>query len=177
MPFDIINLTKIRRAILYIAALLICVTVQNSVFSRISPPGARPMFIPCFVIAVAVFEGGIWGGVFGLLTGILLDIQLIESVVLFTIALPILGFAGGVVMERFMNRRFFSYFCFCAAALSVCALLQCVNLLLFVESTDKARILLVAALQTLWSLPFTFAVYYPCRAIGRYGRDKNKERK
>jgi hypothetical protein len=172
MPFDIINLTKIRRAILYAAALLICVTAQNSVFSRIAPLGVKPMFMPCFVIAVAVFEGGAWGGVFGLLTGILLDIQLIESVVLFTIALPVLGFAGGVVMERFMNRRFFSYFCFCASALCVCALLQSVSLLLFTESTDKVRILLVAVLQTLWSLPFTFAGYYPCRAIGRYGRGK-----
>ena len=191
MLADIVNIIKIRRALLYIAALFICLTLQNSVFSRISLFGVRSMFIPCFVIAVAVFEGAVWGGAFGLITGILLDITLVESVVLFTIALSVLGFLSGVVMELYMNKRFFSFFCFCFAALIVCTFLQCVHLLGASSSAgitaispqqtaqsapalsagaNSARILAVAAMQVLWSLPFTFAIFYPCKAISKYGR-------
>ncbi|MCL2343856.1 MAG: hypothetical protein FWC62_08175 [Firmicutes bacterium] len=187
MFLDLINFAKLKRALLYVIVMVLCLTVQNSVLSRVTILGARPMFLPAFVVAVGVFSGAIWGGVFGLLTGLLFDMVLLNSPVLFTVALPILGFAAGVLMELAFNRRFFPYFCFCALALLLCALLQCANLLLFsgasvsaaasqlpassalsvARGTDKGRVIVVALLQVLWALPFAALLYFPCRAIGK----------
>jgi len=186
MLYDIINLKKIRQAFLYAVIMLICLLLQNTFFAKIPIFGVKPLFAPCFVIAVAVFSGGIRGGVFGLLCGILTDTRLPESAVLFTIALPALGFITGLVTDRYINKRFFSYFCCCAAALAVCTLLQCASLLIFSDSSrlaavtaaqtvtdvtinhgaNKTDVLLTAAKQVIWSLPFAFAVYFPCKAIG-----------
>ena len=187
MFLDLINFSKLKRALLYFLVLLLCLTVQNSVLSRVTILGARPMFLPAFAVAVGGIEGAVWGGVFGLITGVLFDRALPSSMVLFTVTLPILGFAAGVLMELVFNRRFFPYFCLCALALLVCALLQCANLLLFsgasvsaaasqlpasgalsvARGTDKGRVITVALLQVLWSLPFAALLYVPCRAIGR----------
>lgn len=187
MFLDLINFAKLRRALLYALLLLACMTVQDSVLSRFQIIWAKPMFLPCLVVAVGVFSGAVWGGVFGLITGLLWDMVLLESTVLFTVALPILGFAAGVLVEYAFNRRFFPYFCICAAALLLCALLQCANLLLFsgssvstaaaqlqasgvlsvAQGTDRGRVVAVALMQVLWSLPFAAVLFFPCRAIGR----------
>jgi len=187
MFLDLINFTKIKRAVLYAVVLVVCLTVQNSILSRFTILGARPMFLPAFVVAVGVFSGAVWGGVFGLITGVFFDMSLLSSTVLFTVSLPILGFTAGALMELAFNRRFLPYFCFCALALLLTALLQCANLLLFsgasvsaaasqlpasgtlsvAQGTDKGRVIVVALLQVLWSLPFAALLYPPCKRIGR----------
>ena len=187
MFLDLVNFTKLKRALLYLAVMLLCLMVQNSILSRVTILGARVMFLPCFAVAVGVFSGAIWGGVFGLITGVLFDMSLLNSTVLFTVALPILGFLAGALMELAFNRRFFPYFCFCALALLLCALLQCANLLLFsgpsvsaaasqlptsgalsvAQGTDKSRVIVVALLQVLWSLPFAALLYPLCKRVGR----------
>ena len=188
MFLDLISFDKLKRALLYTALLLGLLTLQNGVFSRVAILGTRPMFLPCFAVAVGMFSGASWGGAFGLLAGIFCDMSFLESSVLFTILLPVLGFAAGVVTQLYFNRRFFAYFFFCAAALLLCALLQCARPLLFsgtvnlsdisdqlqssatlsiARGTDRLRVMTVALLQALWSLPFAFLVYFPCKAIGR----------
>ena len=166
MLFDLINFGKLRRAARYAVLLVLCLGIQNLVFSRISPLGVRPMFIPCAVVAVGVFSGGISGGIFGLIAGIFLDMAHVETLVLFTILFPLIGYAAGIVTELFLNRRFFSYFIFSAAALVICAFLQCFDFLFF-ANTDRLGVLFVALLQVFWSLPFTFAIYFPCRAFSK----------
>ena len=67
MVFDLINLDKVRRAILYAAWLLIALALQNLFLSHVPLFGVRMMFIPAVVIAIGFFEGGVWGGVLFLL--------------------------------------------------------------------------------------------------------------
>jgi len=172
MFLDLFNLTKIRRALIYAALMIIYLCVECGIFPRLPIFGVRLIFTPCFIIAVAMFEGEISGGIFGLILGILLDIKHTETVVLFTIYLPILGYAAGVVTNLFVNRRFFSFTILSAAALVGCALLQGADLLLFSADTDKLRVLTVAGLQVLLSLPLTVLIYPPCRAASRHGREE-----
>jgi hypothetical protein len=39
------------------------------VFSKIAFLGVKAMFIPVTIVAIGMFEGGVWGGAFGLCTG------------------------------------------------------------------------------------------------------------
>ena len=71
---DLINLTKIRRAILYGFCILVAFWLQFAVFSRVTLPGrVKPFFIPVLVSAIGLWEGGVWGGAFGLAAGVYCD--------------------------------------------------------------------------------------------------------
>lgn len=165
MLFDLINPQKIRKAAIYSLLLLVTLLLQNTLFSRISVFGVHALFAPLFVLGVAMFEGYMWGGVFGLIAGFFLDISM-SYTVFFVVLLPVVGYLTGVLSDCFINRRFFSFFFFSAAVLTVTALLQMFKPL-FILGSDFFPLLLTAFLQTLLSLPFTVVLYFPCRAIAR----------
>ena len=166
MLFDLVNLDRIRRFIVYAAIMLVVLLLQTMVFSRIAPLGVKPMFVPAFVVAIGMFEGGVWGGVFGLLTGMLCDSSYHSSVVLFTLLFPIIGFFSGLLAQFFVNKRFFSYIFLSIAALVLTAVCQSFPSLVFMGSAPLP-IFRVAFLQVLWSVPFIFAIYLPCRALSQ----------
>ena len=64
----------------------------------------------------------------------------------------------------FVNRRFFSFFFVSLAALVLTAVCQMFKFIALTD-TNLVPVLITAGLQTLWSLPFAFAIYYPCRAV------------
>ena len=166
MLLDLINIEKIRRAILYFGLLLAVLFVQNIILSHIPIFGVRAMIFPIVVIAIGFFEGGVWGGVFGLIMGLFCDMSLSGASILMTVLFPILGFASGMLSMFFVNKRFFSFFCICLAALLITALCQMFRFLVFTD-TRSAPLFITGGLQTLWSLPFTIAIYHPCRAVSR----------
>ena len=106
---DLINLNKIRRAILYAFAIAVTLWLQTSVFSRIAPLGVKPFFVPVIVVAIGLWEGGVWGGVLGLLTGLYCDLNMTGSTVTFLILFAILGFLSGALADFLINRRFVAY--------------------------------------------------------------------
>ena len=73
--YDLIDLKKIRRALLYIACLVVMLYIQETLLSRISPLGVRAMPVPAFIAAIGLFEGGLWGGLFGVLAGLMCDMS------------------------------------------------------------------------------------------------------
>ncbi len=166
MIYDLINLDKLRRAIIYALFMLVIMFFQTTVFSGIAPLGVRAMFLPVAVVSVGMFEGGTWGGFFGLFLGLLGDVAYTENVVLFTVLFPILGFFSGLVAEFFVNRRFFSFFFVCVTALLITAFCQMFRLLVF-AGAEPLALVKTALLQTLWSLPFTVPLYFPCKALSR----------
>jgi hypothetical protein len=170
MSFDFIDLDKLRRGILYAALLLLFLGFQDLLFSRVAVLGVRSMFVPALVVAVGLFEGGVWGGVFGLFAGLLGDWSFAENTVLFTVLYPMLGFFTGVLAQFLVNRRFFSYFLLSLAALALTAFCQMFRLLL-VSGAHYAALLQTAGLQTLWSLPFTAPAYLACKALNRHRFD------
>lgn len=164
MLLDMINIEKVRRAIVYFGVILLVLFVQNSVLSRIELLGVRAFVAPIAVVAVGFFEGGVWGGVFGLVLGLFCDMSLNDTPILLTVLFPIIGFLSGAFVSFFLNKRFFPFFFICLAALAITALCQMFRFIA-IANANILPVLITGGLQTLWSLPFTFAVFYPCRKL------------
>lgn len=171
MFFDLINWGKLKHGALYAIYMLIVLTVQHLALAHVPILGVRPMIVPAAIIAVGLFEGGVWGGVFGLFCGLICDMIFIENTIMFTALFPIIGFFSGVLADYVVNRRFFSYFFLALAALLITAAIQMFRIALLTEG-GIVPLLAVAGLQVLWSLPFTPLTYFPCRALGRARPDR-----
>lgn len=166
MIFDLINLDKLRRGIIYAFLILVVMFFQTSLLSRIAPLGVRAMLLPIAVAAVGMFEGGVWGGVFGLFLGLTADRSYTGNLVMFTVLFPVIGFGVGLASEYFINRRFFAFLLASAIALLLTAFCQMFELLVFAGASPFALIKM-AVMQTLWSLPFTPLLYLPCKSLSR----------
>ncbi len=164
MLLDMINIEKVRRAIVYFGVLLVVLLVQNALLSRIAPLGVFAFIAPIAVVAVGYFEGGVWGAVFGLFLGLFSDMSLNDAPLLLTVLFPVIGLLSGALAMFFVNKRFFSFFFVSLAALLLVAACQ---MLRFIAAggTELWPVIAVAGLQTLWSLPFTVVIYYPCRKL------------
>lgn len=167
---DLIDIEKVRRAIMYATSLFAALIVQNMIVSHFPIFGAKALFIPALVVAIGLFEGGIWGGVFGLFAGLLGDNAFSASTVTFTIVYPVLGFFAGLLAEFMINRRFFSYMLLSLCALAVTALCQIFPLFAF-GGADLGDLLSTAVVQTLWSLPFAAPLYLVAKRIAESSED------
>ncbi len=168
---DLINLKKIRKAIIYLFCIFLALWLQTMVFSRVAILGAKPFFIPALVVAVGLFEGGIWGGLLGLVAGAYCDMSLSGNSIQFMVLFTFFGFLSGCLVDFVINRRFVSYLLLAALALLVSAFIQAAPLWLF-RAAAPGPLFAVAALQSLWSMPFAVAFYYVTRAISGRGRTR-----
>ena len=167
---DLIDINKIRKAILYAFVIGVSLWLQLDVFSRWAlPGGAKPFFIPAAVTAVGLWEGGVWGGMFGLLTGLYCDMNLTESTVTFLVLFAVFGFFSGVLAEFLINRRFVAYLLVTAAALVLTAACQTVPLWVF-RGVAPETLLPVAGLQCAWSLPFAVPLYLIVKTVSGRAR-------
>ena len=171
MFLDFVDITRLRKAIIYFALVLLSLLLQNIVLSRIEILGVKAMILPLIAVAVGFFEGGVWGGVFGLILGFFTDMSLNGAAVMMTVLFPVLGFTAGALTTFFMNKKLNSFFFVGVGALILTAFCQSFSVLVF-SDTDKLAVLLVILIQCLLSLPFVFAVYYPCRRLS--GLDLSK---
>ncbi len=167
--FDLINLQKIRRAILYLAVIAVSLVLQNTMLNHVAPLGVRCMFIPAVTAVIGMLEGGVWGCMLGVAAGALCDISFSGSTVLFTLTLPVVGCFSGVVGEYLVNRRFLACCLTALAVLAVAAFVQALAAFFSVDARFGA-VMRTAALQTAWSVPFIFPAWLSCRAIYGMGR-------
>ena len=166
MILDLIDLGKVRKAILYLFLITAALWLQLGFFTRIAPLGVRPFFLPAVAVAIGLWENGVWGGVLGMLTGLLCDEVMIESAVTYLILFALLGFSAGILGQFFINRRFFACFLASAASIAIVAGVQVVPVWIF-KGADLRDVLPVMGLQILWSLPFTVPCYFAAKTIAR----------
>lgn len=166
---DLINLKKIRRAVLYAVCVILTLGLQNMIFSRVEILGVRTMFVPVIVVAIGLFEGGVWGAVFGLVTGYFCDMSFSANTVLFLVLFAAFGFFSGLLADYLVNRRLYSYVIIAAAALFICPMCQIFPLWIY-RGTPLGSLMPTVCLQALWSLPFSVPAYFAVRAIA--SRDK-----
>lgn len=170
MPiYDLIDLKKLRRAILYIAVAAIALILQNTVLCRVRILGVKPMIMPAVIAAIGLFENGLWGGVFGIAAGLCCDMSSTGSTVLFTIALALTGFLAGLLTQLYINRRLYSYMILALLAGLFLALWQIVPLWIY-SGSHLGALALTGLLQSVWALPLAVPAYYACRAVSRSGR-------
>ncbi|MBQ9664306.1 MAG: hypothetical protein IJV40_14260 [Oscillospiraceae bacterium] len=160
--FEKINIGKVLRYGLYLIVLLI---VQNILFTQLRLFGVCPMVLPAAAVAMGMFEGATWGPLFSLLLGIFADMAFVENSVFFTLVFPAVSFVAAFISNFYINRRFFAYM---GAALFG-LLLTAAGQLLKTAASDTFSPVMVetALLQTLWSLPFAVAVYFPPARLSR----------
>ena len=164
MLLDLIDLSKLRRAIVYALTLAIVFAVQDLLAARIPLWGVRPMMIPAAVVAIGLYEGGLWGGFLGLAAGFFFDMGYIEQTVLFTILLAVIGFFAGVLGKYLLHKGFLSYMALVLAAMLLLTGAQMIPFLFFTDTRDAA-VWKTGLVQILWSLPWAIPVFFPCRAI------------
>lgn len=164
MVWDLINREKLRRALLYLLYMAVCLLAQDSIFANFRLFGKNMFFLPAAVVAVGMFEDGVWGAVFGLALGFLTDISY-DYTALFVAVFPVLGFFAGVLSRWYVNRRFFAYMLISTAAGIISAFAQMLGLML--AGHELGAMLWTALIQVVWSLPMAAALYFPCKAIAR----------
>ena len=170
MLLDVINLDKLRRILIYTGLMLLTLLVQEMVLSRISVFGVRAMIVPLFPVALGMLQGGWWGMGFGLVCGMLSDAMFAETLVLHTLLMPLLGFLATAAERFLISRRLIAYFAAGVCALLFTALAQGLRVLVLYDG-ELLAILRTALMQTLCSVPFIFAIYYPCRALAERALD------
>lgn len=172
MPFlELINIHKVRKAILYLACIIVSLWLQTMVLSRVEILGAKPLFLPVLAVAIGLWEGGIWGGVLGLFAGAYCDMCYTDSRVLFLVLFTACGFIAGALADFLINRRFISYLILSALALLITAFCQIVPLWIFRGA--ELRLLAATALcQVAWSLPFAVPVYFIIKRIS--GKERTR---
>lgn len=170
MLLDLIDLKKIRRALLYAVCVIVTLGLQDMIFSRVELLGVHALFVPVTVVAIGLFEGGVWGCLFGLVTGYLCDMSFSANTVLFLVLFAVFGFLAGFLADFLVNRRFLSCAVLSALALFITPLCQIVPLWIF-DGTPLSALLPTACLQALWSLPFIVPAYFAVRAIAARKKD------
>ena len=168
---ELINLRKARKAILYLFCLILAIWLQTMVFSRLMLLGVKAFFLPALIVAIGLFEGGVWGGILGLAAGFGCMLSMVGYPVLFLVLLPAFGFLSGVLADFLINRRFTSYLILAAIALLLTAFLQAAPLWIF-HGAEARAVFSVAALQAAWSLPMAVLCYFAAKALA--GREREE---
>ena len=134
------------------------------VFSQIELLGVHALFVPAIVVAIGMYEGGVWGALFGLLAGYICDMSFSANTALFLVLFAVFGFLSGLLADFFVNCRFYSFMIIAALALLITPVCQIIPLWIY-DGTPLGALLPTAALQTLWSIPLAAPAYFAVKAI------------
>ena len=169
--FELINLRKARKAILYLLCIIVAIWLQTMLLSRVMLLGVKAFFLPALIVAIGLFEGGVWGGMLGLAAGFGCMLSMVGSPVMYLVLLPAFGFLSGVLADFLINRRFVSYLLLAAIALLLTAFLQAAPLWIF-RGAEARAVFSVAALQAVWSLPLAVLCYFVAKALAGHQREE-----
>ena len=161
IPKDFLDRIDFGKVAKYAAYLLLCLILQNIIFTQLRLFDVCPLVLPAVAVAMGMFEGAVWGPLFSLLLGIFADMAFVENTIFFTLVFPAVSFAAAFVANFFINRRFFAFMGVALVSLLITGTLQMLKTLAGdAWSTDM---LTVVVLQTLVSLPVA-ALAYPLPA-------------
>ncbi len=164
MLLDLIDLAKLRRIIIYILLFAVLFLVQDLLLSHITILGVKAMLIPAAVVAIGLYEGGLWGGLIGLAAGYFCDRGYTEQLILFTILFPATGFFAGLLGKYLFQKAFLAYMTLVLMFTVVITFCQMFPFL-FLTDTNDWIVCRTGIIQVLWSLPWAIPIYFPCRAI------------
>ena len=164
MLFDLIDLSKLRRAVIYGLMLLVLFILQDLIVSHITVRGVHALLIPAAIVAIGLFDGGRWGGFVGLAAGFLWDLGLPDHLFLFTALLAAIGFFSGALGKYLLHKGFVSYIVLVLISMAVITFCQMFRFLFFTD-TDTAAVWQTGLIQLLWSLIWAVPIYFPCKSI------------
>ncbi len=177
MLLDLIDLSKVRRTIIYGFFLALVFILQDLIVFHVPLLGVRPMLIPAAVTAIGLFEGGVWGGALGLAAGYFADRDCANYVVLYTVLLPTVGFFAGVLGKYMLHKGFVSFLVLTLLTLAVITFCQMFRFLfltgedarqflaLYLDGPRSWPVLRTGLIQVGWSLIWSVPLYFPCKFI------------
>lgn len=146
--------------------LILLYILQATVFTRLTPFGAKPLLLPLAVVGAALFGGRTEGGVFGLFAGMLMDLACNQLTVQFTLVLTLTGLAVGILSDTALVQGFPSFLVSAALALAACSAAQ-VLVLTVLDAAPLGVVGAIALRQCLSSLLFVIPFYYISRFLER----------
>jgi rod shape-determining protein MreD len=153
--------------ILLHALLLMAIYIfQGMVFPYLRIAGLAPLLLPVVSTGIAIYEGRFAGGINGIFAGILCDISFNEPVGVFTVVLTFTGLLIGTLADTVIMRGFVTFFLSSAAVLVIAAVIQMFPLVFF-EGVPPQQLMPTALWQTVYSLAFTFPIWFFVRALGK----------
>lgn len=158
----LIEWKKLRGVLTFAVYMILAMFIQSLLFSRVSIFGYRGFILPAAAVAAGIYSDGVKGAVFGLILGLFADMSFSESVVTFTVLFPIIGFAAGVASMFYINKSFFAFITFSAAAILLTALVQMLLAVIF-SGAELLPALVTALAQTAVSLIPAALLYLPFR--------------
>ncbi len=158
----LIEWKKLRSVLTFAVYMILAMFTQSLLFSRVSIFGYRGFILPAAAVAAGIYGDGVRGAVFGLILGLFADMSFSESVVTFTVLFPIIGFAAGVASMFYINKSFFAFITFSAAAILLTALVQML-LAVLISGAEFFPALITALAQTAVSLIPAALLYLPFR--------------
>lgn len=164
MLFDLIDLSKLRRMIVYALLMAVVFLFQDLLVANITVFGVRAMLVPAAVVAIGLLEGGTWGGVIGLAAGLFCDLGYTEQLVLFAVTFALAGFFSGVLGKYLLHKGFLTYMVLVLAVTALVTFCQMFRFLFFTD-TDRWAVWRTGIIQILWSLPWAVPIYFPCKSI------------
>ncbi len=162
---DLIDLSRLRRSIVYGLVLLGLFILQALFVSKLPLLGVRAMLVPAFVVAVGLWEGGLWGGLVGLAAGYFMDLGYSEQTVLFTVLFPMLGFFSGMLGKYLLHKGFVSFITLALCGLCVITFCQMFRFLFIADTVSRWAVWRTGIIQVLWSIVWSIPVYFPIRRI------------
>ena len=169
MWLDLIRKDRLRSILSLAFYLVLTLLVQNTVFARVRIWGVHVLVLPALMVAVSMFRGPVWGGVFGIFAGFFADMGFPETLVLFLLVLPLLGYGFGLLSEHLMNQGLLAFLSLSLLAGLLTASAQLLRVWVF-HSAALGPLLITGLKQTLVSLPFAIPFYYISRAANRRER-------
>ncbi len=134
MLLDLIDLSKLRRGIIYTLLFVVLFVLQDLIIGQITIRGVHAMFIPAAVVAIGLFDGSLWGGFTGLAAGYFCDMGYPEHMVLFAVLFAAIGFFSGVLGKYFLHKGFTSYIVLVMIALAIITFCQMFRFLFFTDT-------------------------------------------
>lgn len=151
---------KIRSFLTFAVYMLAAMFLQSVLFSRLSIFGVKGFILPAAAVAAGIYLGGVRGAVFGLFLGLFTDFSFTETMVLFTLLFPVIGFASGIAADFYINKSFFAFMVFSAAAILLTGIVQLLSSAVL-SGAELLPGLVTVLLQTLWSLLPAALLYLP----------------
>lgn len=170
MLLDLIDLSRLRRAIVYALLFLVLFVLQDLLVSHIRVLGVRAMLVPAGVVAAGLLDDGNWGGFAGLAAGFFSDMGCPEQTVLFTVLYAAIGFFCGVLGKYMLRKGMLSYLVLVLLSMVIITSCQMFRFLFFTDTAPRA-VYMTGLIQVLYSTVWAVPVFFPCRAIAR-GRNK-----
>ena len=166
---DLIRKDRLRSILLLALYLALTLLAQNTLFAKLRIWGVHVIVLPALMTAVGMFRGPVWGGVFGIFAGVFANMGYPESIVLFILLLPLIGYVAGMLSEHLLTRSLVAFLCMVLGAQLLTAFFQFFRLWVF-QGAELKALLITGLKQTAVSLPFSIPFFYISRAVNRRER-------